>query len=187
MTIERADALELQLSRIGEILTDLAAEIDVATSRKRALPSTNLIGYTLWHIARTVDWSVNTMTRGTPEVAFDFDFQGVADAKVSQIGFGLQLHEADAIAEGTTPAEVAKYYGSVLTDAVEWLRTDPDLSAIPDVLGNQPDFPGYQTNFYLEEVRTFQGDTALQILVDPAIGHVRGHFGEIDLLKQMLG
>lgn len=186
MAIERADVLVLQLTRIGEILNELAAEVDVATSRKRASASTNLIGYTLWHIARTVDWSVNTMIRGTPEVAFDFDFQGVADARVSQIGFGLQLHEADAIAEATTPAEAAKYYGSVLTEVAGWLRTDPDLSAVPDVLGNQPDFPGYQTNFYLDEVRTFQGETTLRILADPAIGHVRGHFGEIDLLRQML-
>ncbi len=187
--MEASDLLAIQLNGIGQILNRLAAEVDVETSRKRAFPEASLIGSTLWHVARTVDWAVNSMIRGGPEVAFDFDFQGVADARISQIGFGIQPHEADAIAEATTPAEVARYFELVLADATQWLQTNPDLSFVPDALAHQPDFPGYRTDFYLEEVRSYKegGWTALKILVGPAIAHVRGHFGEIDVLRQILG
>lgn len=187
--MKASDLLALQLTGIGQILNDLAAEVDVETSRKRPFPGANLICYTLWHVARTVDWAANSMVRGTPEVAFEFDFQGAADARISQIGFGIQLHEADAIAEATTPAEVARYFELVLADATQWLRTNPDLSFVPDALAHQPDFPGYQTDFYLEEVRSYKEaeETALQILAGPAVGHVRGHFGEVDVVRQILG
>lgn len=187
--MEASDLLSIQLNRIGEILDRLAAEVDVETSRKRAFPGANLIGSTLWHLARTVDWAVNTMVRGTPEVAFDFDFRGPADARMSQIGFGIQLHETDAIAEATTPAEIARYFELVLADATQWLQTNPDLSFVPDTPAQQPDFPGYRTDFYLKEMRSYkEADwTALQILAGPATAHVRGHFGEIDVLRQILG
>jgi hypothetical protein len=180
--------LATQLHRIGEILGALSAQVDVTASRMRAFPGTNLIGYTLWHLARTVDWSVNTMVRGTAEVAFDFKFEGAADPRVSQIGFGVQLHEADAIAESTTPAEVARYFDLVLANVTEWLRRDPDLSLIPNISAHQPDFPGYRTDFYLEEARSYKeaGWTTMQILAGPATAHVRGHFGEIDVLRQIL-
>jgi hypothetical protein len=186
--VDASILVEAQLSRIGEILRTLSAQVDVAASRTRAFPGTNLIGYTLWHLARTVDWAVNTMIRGTPEVAFDFDFKGPADPRASQIGFGIQLHEADAIAGSTTPAEVARYCDLVLADVTEWLRGDPDLSFIPKTSDHQPDHPGYRTDFYLEEARSYEegGWTAMKILAFPAIAHVRGHFGEIDVLRQIL-
>ncbi|HVE76969.1 MAG TPA: hypothetical protein VND22_09445 [Actinomycetota bacterium] len=187
--MEASELLAIQLNGIGQILNRLAAEVDVETSRKRAFPGASLIGFTLWHLARTVDWAVNSMIRGALEAAFDFDFQGAADPRISQIGFGIQLHEADAIAEATTPAAVARYFELVLADANRWLETNPDLSFVPDALTHQPDFPGYRTDFYLEEVASYkEGDwTALQILDGPAIEHVRGHFGEIDVLRQILG
>lgn len=187
--MEASDLLAIQLNAIGQILNRLATEVDVETSRKRAFPGASLIGYTLWHLARTVDSAVNSMIRGVPEIAFDFDFEGVADARVSQIGFGIQPNEADAIAQATTPVEVARYYELVLANATQWLGTNPDLSLVPDVLAHLPDFPGYRKDFYLEEMRSYEeeGWTALQILAGPAVGHVRGHFGEIDLLRQILG
>ena len=187
--MEASDLLAIQLNGIGQILNRLAVEVDVETSRKRAFPGASLIGYTLWHLARTVDWAVNSMIRGVPEVAFDFDFEGVADARISQIGFGIQLDEADAIAQATTPAEVARYFELVLANATKWLERNPDLAFVSDVLAHQPDFPGYRTDFYLEEVRTYmdEGWSALRILAGPAVGHVRGHFGEIDVIRQILG
>ena len=187
--MEASDLLVLQLTGIGQILNNLAADVDVETSRKRAFPGANLIGFTLWHLARVVDWATNSMIRGTPEVAFGFDFKGAADPRVSQTGYGIQLHEADAIAEATTPTEVARYFGLVLADTTDWLRTDPALSFVPDALAHQPNFPGYRTDFYLEEVGSYKEAevTALQILAGPAIGHVRGHFGEVDVLRQILG
>ena len=187
--MEATDLLAIQMNRTGEILHQLAAEVDIPTSRKRAFPGANLIGFILWHLARTVDWAVNSMVRGAPEVAFDFDFQGPADARISQIGFGIQLHEADAIAEATTPGEVARYFELVLADATQWLQTNPDVSFVPDTSSQQPDFPGYRTDFYLEEVRSYKeaDATALLILAGPATAHVRSHFGEIGVLRQILG
>lgn len=187
--MDATDLLALQFNDIGHIIDALAEELDVDTSRSRAFPGANLIGFTFWHIARTIDWAVNTMVRATPEVAFGFDFKGPADARINQIGFGIPLDEADAIAAATTPAEVAAYYASVLAEAVTWLRTGPDLSVVPDSMKHQPEFPGYANELYLEEVRSYKpaGQTALDILSGPGVGHVRGHFGEIDLVRQMLG
>lgn len=186
--MDASDLLAIQLDGIGQIVNRLAAEVDVDTSRQRAFPGASLIGFSLWHLARTVDWAVNSMIRGTPEVAFDFAFKGAADARESQIGFGIQLDEADAIAGATTPLEVARYLESVLADATQWLGSHPDLSFVPDVLAHQPDFPGYRTDFYLREVRSYKDEdwSALQILASAAVGHVRGHFGEIDVLRQIL-
>lgn len=177
-----------QVRRIGAIGRDLATEIDVPTSRTRAAPGVNLIGFTLWHLARTVDWAINTMVRGVDETAFDFPFEGPADARVSQIGFGLTLEEADAIAEATTPAQVAEYLEIVVAGAAAWLQTEPDLAAIPDVVAQQPDFPGYRTDVYLEEVRSYAEARAstVQIVAGPATAHIRGHAGEIDILRQII-
>ena len=180
--------LAAQVRRIGEIVRDLSVQVDVPTSRARAFPGTNLIGYTLWHVARTVDWSINTMVRGAKEVAFDFPFEGAADARASQIGFGIEREDADAIAQATTPAQVADYMELVVADATAWFQTEPDLSVLPDVDAQQPNFPGYRTDFYLEEVRAYEKAraTTAQILAGPATAHVRGHFGEIDVLRQIL-
>lgn len=180
--------LAAQVRRIGEIVRDLSTQVDVPTSRRRAFPGANPIGFTLWHVARTVDWSINTMVRGANEVAFDFDFEGAADARVSQIGFGVRPEDADDIAEATSPEQVAGYLDLVVADALGWLETGPDLSVQPDVAAHQPDLPGYRTDFYLEEVRAYAQARAstVQILAGPATAHVRGHFGEIDVLRQIL-
>lgn len=186
--MDASESLAAQIARVGDIVRDLSQRVDVPTSRARAFPGTNLIGFTLWHVARTVDWAINTMVRGTNEVAFDFGFEGPADARASQIGFGIALEEADAIAEATSPAQVAAYMELVVADAVGWLQTKPDMSEQPDVVAHQPSFPGYRTSSYLEEVRSYEEARATTVLMlaGPVVGHARGHLGEIDVLRQVL-
>lgn len=133
--------LAAQVRGIGAIVRDLSVKIDAPTSRARAFPGSNPIGFTLWHGARTLDWAINTMVRGVDEVAFSFDFEGPADARVSEIGFGLNLSEAGAVAEATTPAQVADYLDRVVAEAISWLKTEPDLSPYPTWPRTSPGSP----------------------------------------------
>lgn len=178
------DLLTTQLSRVNQIQNDLAGQIDVQTARTRAVEGTNMPGFTLWHVARVADWAVNTMILGQPELAFDGTFSGAADPQQIQFGFGIPLDQADAIAHATTPKESAAYHDRVTAHITAWLATEPDLTAVPDMMESQPDFPGYRTDFYLDEARTFPEAklTVAQYLTGPVIGHARGHFGELETL-----
>jgi len=58
----------------------------------------NMIGYTVWHMPRTLDAHVQTWIRGVPEVVHGEGWSDWRPLKYLGYGVGVSLKEADEIA-----------------------------------------------------------------------------------------
>jgi hypothetical protein len=58
------ELLEPQFNSVNQILHGIADDLTPKGLVTRALPNTNLIGFDLWHVARTQDWALQTLVRG---------------------------------------------------------------------------------------------------------------------------
>jgi hypothetical protein len=67
-----------QFTVVNDNLQEIAGDLTPDELVTRALPSTNLIGFDLCHIARTQDWAAQTMARGVSEVIEDARWQSSA-------------------------------------------------------------------------------------------------------------
>lgn len=75
---------------------------------RRAVPGTNLPAFTLWHIARVIDATVNTGLRAAPEAIASEQWATRAWAR-RDMGTGFLRQEADEIAVQAVPSEVLAY------------------------------------------------------------------------------
>lgn len=185
----RATALmERQLGSVNQILHDLAQDLTPAESVTRALPRTNLIGFDLWHVARTLDWAAQTLARGVPEVIDETRWQGRGQLATHGIGVGMTEAQADALAHTLAIADILEYADATYHAVLTWLRQLPD-----EALESQPDVPTHLARYpvYLEPAMRagvpwmFQSPPLWRCLA-PAIGHNRDHLAQIELLKQQL-
>src|SRR5215813_8131858 len=78
-----------QYDLANNILHDIADDLTPEELVTRALPNTNLIGFDLWHVARTPDWAVQTMARGVPEVIEDPRWQALGNPAHTGLGIGM--------------------------------------------------------------------------------------------------
>src|SRR5262245_6380716 len=92
------DFLITQFTVVNNNLHEIAGDLTPDELVTRALPNTNLIGFDLWHIARTQDWAAQTMARGIPEVIEDTRWQSLGSATRFGVGVGMTEGEADAVA-----------------------------------------------------------------------------------------
>ncbi len=182
------ELMERQLGSNNQILHDLASDLTATEAVTRVLPHTNLIAFDLWHVARVLDWAVQTMARGVPEVIDEPRWQGRGQLATQGIGVGITEAQADELARTLTIADILEYADATHQAVLAWLRTLPD-----DVLESQPDVPGHLARYpvYLEpamraEVPWMYQQPPLWRCLAPAIGHNRDHLAEIDLLKRQL-
>src|SRR6185295_15212569 len=56
----------VQFNGSYRLIADLANRTSDEEWRSRAHPNANLIGFTVWHCARIIDWAVNPVMRGEP-------------------------------------------------------------------------------------------------------------------------
>ncbi len=178
------EVVRRQLDSIHKRFTETAAGVTDGEWVARALPGTNLPGFTLWHMARAQDWAVQTLIRGVPEVIADARWASVGGPETPSMGLDLTLDEADAVARSVTRADVLGYHDAVHARIVAWVATlaDDDLDATPESAAHQAAIPAYQHPAYAEEA----GGTVLTYLVGPCFGHLRGHLGELETLLQAM-
>jgi DinB family protein len=180
--------LERQLATVNAILHDLAGDLTSEELITRVLPNTNLLGFDLWHVARSQDWAAQTLVRGAPEVIGEPRWQGRGRLVTHGIGVGLSVEQADALARGLKLTDILEYADAAHRAILAYLGSIPDAE-----LAREPDVPAYLARYpvYLEPAMRaevpwmFQRPRVWRCLA-PAIGHNRDHLAEMALLKRHL-
>jgi len=182
------DYLISQFTVVNNILHELAGDLTPQELATRALPNTNLIGFDLWHIARTQDWAAQTMARGVPEVIEDPRWRTLGSPTLSGIGIGMTEPEADALAGSIALPDLLAYADTVHQTILDWLATlsDNDLDAQPDVPARLERHPPYLSDAMRAEVPWMYQQPAVWRCLSPALGHAREHLAQIELLKAQL-
>jgi hypothetical protein len=184
------DLLREQLNGCRLYYHALADDLTDAEWTGRAVPESNVPGYTLWHLPRTLDWSVQTAARGVPEVIAREPWTGRRLLAEAGIGVEIPLAEADAIAAAVAREDVIAYADAVLETVRDWLSTlgDDDLDATPDVVTHHEHVPfaAYRRPEVRREVAGMAGSPVWALVYSPGIEHYRDHLGELDLIKQIL-
>jgi hypothetical protein len=167
---------------MGDVIRDLSP----GEWTFRVAPGQNLLGFTLWHIAASQDWTVQTWVRNLPEVRDREPWTRSVGHDRLGLAFGITLAEADAIARTVSAADVLAYADAVLGEALEWLATvvSSDLDLVPDNRAHLARRPVYRTADYLGEVESMWSRTLADVLTLD-IGHGRGHLGEARLIKEL--
>ena len=180
------ELLERQFSSVNQILHDLASDLTPQELTARVLPHTNLLAFDLWHIARTQDWALQTLVRGIPEIIDEPRWERLLLAP--GIGVGLSEMQADDLAHRVVLAEALEYADATHQAIVGWLRkvSDRELSRTPDVPKHLVRYPVYLEQGMRDEVPWMFERPQVWRCLAPALGHVRDHLAEMDLLKQQL-
>lgn len=182
------ELIRQQLSGVHELFREVANDLTDVEWMLHALPETNVIGFTLWHLPRVQDWAVQTAVRGVSEVICDPRWKHLGDPDVVGIGVGMSLEEADAVARSVTRADVCAYADAVYDETRAWLDSldDDDLDAIPNFAAHHRAHPIFQRPDVQAEIADLMGAPVWRYLTGPCVGHWRGHFGEIAVLKQVM-
>ena len=75
----------------------------------RVLPSTNLLGLTVWHLARSRDWAVQTAIRGVPKVVCRPEWSSRPSSRGLGMDAGWAAEEADVVACSIRASDVCAY------------------------------------------------------------------------------
>jgi hypothetical protein len=133
----------------------------------------------VWHGARTIDWAVNCVMRGAPELADTADWH---DMKVggALFGAGASREAADAVAREVPRARVSAYLDALRQGSVAWLAAvdNEDLSTAVDLKVRHSAKPEYMKPHVWEEIEDLNGLPGWQFLARPCVSHIRVHYGE---------
>lgn len=180
--------LQAQLNAIHQILHDCADDLTEAEWISPALAGTDALGFTCWHLVRTQDWAVQTAIRGIPEVIADKRWTAWSDLTIFGMGAGITSTQAQEIARRVSRDDVLAYADTVHETLGAWLRqmNDDDLTTVPAMEANMSSYPAYQEEGFRTEIAHLFDQPIWRLLSGPCIGHIREHFGELFLLKQIL-
>jgi hypothetical protein len=180
------ELLERQFSSVNQILHSIAGDLTPEELVTRALPSTNLVGFDLWHVARTQDWALQTLVRGIPEIISMPRWERLALAP--GIGVGFSEAQADELARHVTLAELLEYADAAHQAILGWLRkiSDRELSRAPDVPQHLTRYPVYLEPAMRDEVPWMFERPQVWRCLAPALGHVRDHLAGMDVIKCQL-
>jgi hypothetical protein len=178
--VDAKGLLQFQLTGSFGLLSEIADGATDAEWTSRAFPAANPIGFTVWHGARTIDWAVNCVMRGEPEMADNPEWN---DLKVSGalFGAGVSREIAERVAREVTPTRVAEYVKALRTQVLAWLGEvdNEDLSAKVDLKERHSAKPEYMAPAVWAEVEDLHGKPGWQFLARPSMSHVRVHYGEL--------
>lgn len=182
------ELLTIQFNGVNTILHDIADDLTSNELTTRILPGVNLLAFDLWHAARTQDWALQTLVRGIPELIDEPQWQGRGALATHGIGVGLTESQADEMARDLALADILAYADTAHQTIVSWLgeQSDNDLEHHPDVPAHLARYPIYLETAMREEVPWMFLRPPVWRCLAPALGHVRDHLAEIDLLKRQL-
>jgi hypothetical protein len=177
--VDAKGLLQFQVNGSFNILSELAQGTSDDEWRARSFPTANLVGFTVWHCARTIDWAVNCVMRGAPELADGAEWQ---DLKVPDavFGAGASRDAADTVARDVPRSRVSAYLDALRQNTVAWLAAvdNEDLSTKVDLKARHSAKPEYMTPQVWEELADLDGLPGWQFLARPCVSHIRVHFGE---------
>lgn len=172
--------LEFQINGSFRLLTELADGASDAEWTARPFPTANLVGFTVWHGARTIDWAVNCVMRGARELADEANWQDIKVAG-AVFGAGASREVADAVAREVPRTRVSAYLVALRQNVVAWLAALPngDLLRPVDLKARHAAKPEYMTPPVWAELENLDGIPAWQFLARPCVSHIRVHYGEV--------
>jgi hypothetical protein len=185
--VDAKGLLEFQINGSFGLLAELAEGTSDAEWTSRPFPTASLVGFTVWHGARTIDWAVNCVMRGAPELADGDDWRDVRFAEAA-FGAGASREAADAVARNVPRPRVSAYVLALRENVMVWLTAMPneDLSRAVDLKARHSAKPEYMTSPVWAELEDLDGLPGWQFLARPCVSHIRVHYGEATTELQAL-
>jgi hypothetical protein len=178
------ELLELQFSADNQIFHSVADDLSPHELTLRALPGTNLLAFDLWHVGRAQDCALQTLVRGVAEIIDSPDWRRRLPSR--GIGVGLSDAEADELAHNVALPDLVAYADTAHQAILAWLRdtSDEELSRVPDVPKHLARYPVYLGQAMRDEVPWMYDHPQVWRCLAPALGHVRDHLAEMELVKR---
>jgi len=154
----------------------------------RAHSDANLMGFTMWHCLRTVDWTINGVAAGTGELADRMQWHDVKVAG-AYFGAGVAMDTADSVAMSVNRTKAVEYLDALRHQSVDWLRRLPaaDLDRIVD-LRQAAGSKDHLQQIVWPEIENLDRIPLWQFIARPAVLHIRVHCGEamaqLEVLRQ---
>lgn len=180
--------LRIQLEGSFTQVVNVANETSDDEWVAQASDDLNPAGFTLWHCLRTIDWAVNCVIRGIPEIANQERWQSML-ASTAWYGYDVSMGTARHVAASVTRAALVEYAGEVQQSVMSWLeaQSDESLDAVPDLDGNYRSNVVYGSLPQLDAwIKEDIGTPTWRMVTGPCVGHVRVHLGEVQALRQVL-
>src|SRR5713226_10176208 len=89
--------IQAQLNGAHQLFHAYADDLTETEWMTCALPGTNLLGFTLWHMVRGRDWAVQTAIRGVPEVIAGERWADWSVLAMAGVGSGITLEQANEV------------------------------------------------------------------------------------------
>ena len=181
--MQAARLLAGQLNAVNFLLHDVAGRLEPEEWLRRAAPTTNVPAFTLWHVARVLDSSIQMSIRGEAELIEKEPWVSKAWARQST-GVGYSLAEADELAALVVPDEIVEYADASRSSTNQWLKTITDdvLEAENRIIEHAGKHPAYNYPASLEAIAWTAGRPVWAVLSIACFAHTWGHLEEIALL-----
>jgi len=172
-----------QLNAVNFLLHDIVGRLEPEDWLRRAAPTTNVPAFTLWHVARVLDSSVQMSIRGEPELIESEPWASKAWARQST-GVGYSLAQADELAALVAPDEVVEYADASRTSTNHWLKsiTDEALEAESKVIEHVTNHSAYNYPANLKAIAWTAGRPVWAVMSIACFAHTWGHLEEMALL-----
>jgi hypothetical protein len=172
-----------QLNAVNFLLHDIAGRLEPEDWLRRAAPTTNVPAFTLWHVARVLDSSIQMSIRREPELIESEPWASKAWARQSN-GVGYSIAQADEMAALVVPDEVVEYADASRASTNQWLKsiTDDVLEAECKVIENVTNHAAYNYPANLEAIAWTAGRPVWAVMSIACFAHTWGHLEEMALL-----
>jgi hypothetical protein len=180
--------IQAQLNGVHQLFHACADDLTETGWMTCALPRTNLLGFTLWHMVRGRDWAVQTAIRGITEVIAGERWACWSGLAMAGIGAGITLEQTNEVGRSISRADVLTYADTVHSAIQSWLSSlsDDDLDTVPEMEAHMASYTVYQHPGFRAEIADLLGQPIWRLLSGPCSGHMREHLGELDVLKQVM-
>ena len=172
--------LQFLLNGSFKLLTEELEGMTDEEWKSRPFPGANLLGFTVWHSARTIDWAVNCVLRGSPELVDSAEWHDVRVVD-ALFGAGAPREAADTVATDVPRTRVLDYLNAVRAATLTWFAavTPEELSGAIDLKASLGQKAAYMAPAVWEEIEDLNGIPKWQFLARPCVSHARVHYGEV--------
>jgi hypothetical protein len=172
--------LRFQLNGSFNVLKEVASDASDDEWTSRPFDGANLIGFTVWHAARSIDWAVNCVLRDRPELVEGDEWKDVRHPEAF-FGAGATKEAADNVARTVPRQRVIDYLAALGPDTLAWLdSTSPEWLDLPvDLKSARAGERGYSREPVWAEIEDLHGIPRWQFLARPGVSHIRVHYGEL--------
>jgi hypothetical protein len=178
--------LEFQLTGSFNLLDSLVNEISDKEWTWKVNRRANMVGFTVWHCLRTIDWTINRVAARRNELVVRTEWRDVRPGGAF-FGAGVTMESADRVACTVNRDRTRDYLSALRSETLAWLRetSDEDLDRLVDLNADDRDADHLQPAVWLE-VKDLDRIPVWQLLARPAISHVRLHCGEVEAQLQAM-